>query len=159
MTKTPLPPPPSESLATVHKAQRQNMAASEGMSAPVPMSAVDRLPDQNWVYFVKLKMTGSTLGGFAMFTHLTEFSDGKLNEMVAEAVKIVDEVRIVNRRKDLAKNKVPIFKPVEVNETWFPTDVDFFEGVMCDKFDFRLVRCRTAITELWPTIVMQPAAN
>ena len=126
-------------------------------SAKVPASATDRInPNDRFCYFIRVRMANSSLGGFSLLVHKRLIEEEELKAMVADAVKLTNTVRIKSRRQDLVDNKVPIRDAVKVNEEWFPTDVDFFEGVMCDRHDFRVIKCETAIAEIEPTVKIKP---
>ena len=105
---------------------------------PVPLSGVAEINGKG-IYFLKIAMGDTGYSGFAMFVHDTQFTAAEFKKMVDEAVQIINSVRIKRRREQLEKNRVVITNAVETNETYFQTDVQFFEAVMCDKWDFRIL--------------------
>lgn len=105
------------------------------------------------VYVVRVKIKTGGLGGFIFLTHRNKIKQQQLAEMTTEAARICNEVRIPERRKEMAAAKTPCEDPVRINEVWFEGDVDFVEGVMCDKYEFRKLLHVTAAGEIDPTIV------
>lgn len=102
-------------------------------------------------YIVQVRMAGTTFSGFAFLTHYRQFSQEELDRMIAEAVGITHRARIANRRKDLAAKETRIDDFKQMNEALFKTDLDFFETVMSDKFEFDIVRANVCRAEIEPT--------
>ena len=129
------------------------------MHAEAPACSTAHIKEAvQFCYFIRLKMGGSTLGGFALLVHDQKFTEDELKVMCDDAAKITNEIRIVNRRKDMVANRVPIADVDACNEEFFGTDVNFFEAVMCDRYNFRIIRCATAIAEIEPTAKKKAAA-
>jgi hypothetical protein len=108
----------------------------------IPMQVIrDRATLQvdtgDFVYCARLKLQDSSLAGFVFLTHKAKWSREDLERMLSEAIKVCNDIRIPNRREEMATAKTQIDDAVKINEVWFEGDVEFVEAVMCDKFQFR----------------------
>ena len=120
------------------------------LSDPVPLSGVPSLGDAH-IYFIRIGMEGAGLSGFTLLAHKTRFPKEELEKMVAEATRIAN-ARVQQRREQMARNQVPISDPATTNEQFFRTDLAYFDGVMCDKWDFRVLFAHAAEASVEPTI-------
>lgn len=161
----PLPLPPLECDAPNKKPAsspwKAPPAAAQPASKPkekvdysndaVPLSGVAEINGKS-IYFLKIAMGDTGYSGFAQFVHDQQFTEDEFRKIVEEATQITNEVRIAKRRAQMEKNRVPITNPFQTNEEYFQTDIQFFEGVMCDKWDFRILVTSGHQTTLEPTI-------
>jgi hypothetical protein len=137
---SPLPPTRHKSLDNLHGKPKLITPPKKSYEGddPVPLSGVAEINGKG-IYFLKIAMGDTGYSGFSQFVHETRFTAEEFKAMVDEAVAITNTIRIKRRREQLERNRVPITNPVETNESYFATDIQFFEGVMCDKWDFRIL--------------------
>lgn len=88
-------------------------------------------------YYIQITQSHGGPGGIATLVHDKEFTADELKTMVAKATETVNLSRVTTRRVEMAKKKVGVTNAKETNATLFPSDLEFFEAVMCDKFDFK----------------------
>jgi hypothetical protein len=136
--RVPAPAAPSIEGAAV-KLKSSNTAGVVSTNGPV-------------FYVIQVRMKGSSYGGVVFLQHYRWFNQEQLDRMIAEAVEITEKVRIGNRRKDLSSRAARIDDAKQTNEALFKTDLDFFETVMSDKFEFEIVRANVCRAEIEPTI-------
>ena len=145
-------PLPDEDV--VVPAPRRGVTTKVEAKDQVPRRSYQKLGDF-YVYVVQLRLAPANLpgqperpvAGIIHLCHQDLFSEDELAAMIVEAAKVVNEVRLPNRRQSMRGQKVGV-DPVVLNEQWFPVDADFLEAVMCDKFDFRKVQVTMAVEEI-----------
>ena len=118
-------------------------------------AATDQVKPGEYLYMARITMTGSRFAGISFFTSETRYEPEDFAAKVAEACKIATETRIGTRREQMAKSRTPVPDAVALNEKLFPSDVDFFEAVMADKWAFKIVRDTPASGEIEPTVKSQ----
>lgn len=106
------------------------------------------------LYMAKLNMGNSNYMGVLMFTHEVHYDDQTFQDKVRKACQIVLDSRIKNRREEMAAQKVPIHDPTQTNETLFQGDLEFFEAVMIDQFQFRKVMYSVCEWKIDPTVLI-----
>lgn len=121
-----------------------------GLAEPVPERATRQVVSSDYAYFIHVRQQGTGIGAVTVLVHAKLFSQAEIDGMVAQASAIVDGVRITNRRAQMAQQKIPV--DAELNERLFPSDVEYFEAVMLDKFQFRKLASVNASTVIQPTV-------
>ena len=104
------------------------------------------------LYFVQVAMGESGFSALSLLAHPEKFDKAKLDQMCAEAVKVVFETRIGPRRKGIAVAQDPVKNAWKLNEESFRADKDLFDAVMIDKFGFEQVQPAVTRTVLEPTV-------
>jgi hypothetical protein len=146
-----IPLPSADDETTAEPIDEKVIALSE----PVPERSISKVEDgKDWVYLLAIRQRGSGVSQIIVLTHKTKFKAAELRDMVAEATKVTNEVRIPQMRERLAKAETRIPDPKAANLTWFPADAEFLEGVMIDKYEFRRLNVHEAITEIDPIVIV-----
>ena len=104
------------------------------------------------LYVVKVRMGDGPRAGWAFLTHTATFKKEELQAKVDEACQIVNDSRLTHRRKEMAAARTPVPDAKELNERLFPSDVDFFEVVMVDKFGFKRLLVDMTEGSIEPTV-------
>ena len=91
------------------------------------------------LYFIQVAMGDSSFSVISLFAHPEQFDKAQLDEMCADAAKVVLETRIAPRRKGIALAQDPVPDPKKLNEESFQSDKDLFDGVLIDKYGFEQV--------------------
>lgn len=85
--------------------------------------------------------------------HASKFGAGDLDKMLRDCAEVTLETRIKKRRMDISKSRVVIPKDVgRANEDYFGGDVEYFKGVLMDKYGFTELATQTGIVALSPTV-------
>jgi hypothetical protein len=140
----PLPPQDDENRIV----ELANDLPSSSLSQPVPSRSSSTLGSR-YGYLIHVSQRGQSLGSVTILTHEKLFKQPELDAMVTEVAKVVDDTRIAERRKSMAAGRVPV--DAELNERLFPSDVEFFEAVMMDKFQFQRLNTMVASAAIEPT--------
>ena len=126
--------PKAAAVVTPRVANRSENAAWAAGSGTVART----VPGQT-LYLIKVKLFSSPKSAIINLSHATQMTQEELDAAIAEATKVVNEVRIPRRRAEMAENRTRVEDPKAMNLTAFEWDVEFFETVMCDKFGFRRI--------------------
>jgi hypothetical protein len=114
------------------------------------------IPDGHYCYVVKAKRTEGNIAAWIFLTHKDKFKTEEFEAKIAECEKFVNEVRIIKRREETARNKVPIGATVEeaaaTNDTLFEQDAEFLEIMMIDRFGFKKLMWYGGEATIIPTI-------
>ncbi len=103
-----------------------------------------------FAYMCQVRMEGSNLSTIILLIHHKVFSPEQVETMLKTAIATVIETRIVPRRKGLQIKADSNL--VTTNEDYFKADVMYLEAVICDKFDFRVLKTMNATADLVRTI-------
>lgn len=151
-------PRPLPQLEEDHRDQMSRAAKQAAdLSDPVPARATKFVDPKEYGYLIHISQQGQGIAAVTIMVNKKLFTQAEIDRMVGEAAKITNETCLAERRKYLAAQKVGIDQ--EMNERMFPTDVEFFEGVMMDKWEFKRLSTVNANTAIEPTAkIARPAA-
>lgn len=121
------------------------------LSEPVPERAVAKQGDR-YCYQIHVSQRGQGLAAVSLLLHYKKFTAEEINGMVSEATEITNTARIVTRRSQMASARTPVPDARKTNDTLFPSDVEFFEAVMMDKFEFVKLATIDAKGSIEPTV-------
>lgn len=110
---------------------------------PVPLGL-----NNCFVYCIQVGLRGSALNSLVFLIHREKFTEEQLRDMADRAAAKVLEVRIVPRRSGLRLKDTSKEHLEKINNDYFQTDMQFFEAVMADSFDFRVLKVGYAKTHL-----------
>jgi hypothetical protein len=119
------------------------------LSDPVPSRATKFFAPGDYAYVIKVAQEGQGIAAVTVMTNAKRFTQAELDAMVAEAARITNESSVGGRRKYLAQQRIGV--DPELNERVFPTDVEFFEGVLMDKWQFKQLASVNASVAIEPT--------
>lgn len=135
-----------------------HLPPSEGVSM---LPATATISEERITYLFKINLGHTGFASLTPLTHTTQFTQEQLDTMIAEAVKIVMDLRVIRRRKAIAEGdfqitteRDPIKARAEIakkNEEWFSSDADLLEAVMCDKYGFLILKVNNISATLEPT--------
>jgi hypothetical protein len=112
---------------------------------------------QDTIYLIRVALQGGGRSGIACLAHNEQFKLPELEAQIAEAVKVVNEIRIPARRAEMASNQTPVPNLESMNLQAFQGDAEFFETVMVDKFGYRRQLTMNGVAEIIRTASSQVA--
>ena len=154
----PLPDPLTVSGDPDSGVEVSRLPPSDGVSI---LPATAKVSAERITYLVKIAMGTTGFSCLSLLTHAAQFDQTQLDAMLAEATKIVLDLRVTRRRKAIAggdfkltEERDPAKARIEIarkNEEWFKADVALFEAVLCDKYGFLILKANSAVAALEPT--------
>jgi hypothetical protein len=139
MKSVPLPSNKPASVQTTTKPHQRFINKSENASWAGASGTVTVTVPGDTLYLIKVKLAAGLKAAIITLSHPLQMSQEELDAAIAEASKVVNEVRIPRRRAEMAENRTRVDDPKAMNLIAFEWDVEFFETVMCDKFGFRRI--------------------
>lgn len=100
-----------------------------------------------FAYAIQLSLKNEGVSSVTHLLHKKQFTSAELKQFADQAAAVLMN-RILNRRRKMIKEGAEIKNTPEYLNNWFfDQDINFFEAVMCDKFDFRKLVIESALAE------------